>query len=259
MRGEATVFKGKVVLITGAAGGIGRATARRFAQAGATVVATDLAFDKEENDTDETVRRLEHDVSSEASWTEALADVIATDGRLDVLVNNAGVSLGQKLTDVDLDDWRWVMSVNLDGAFLGMKHAIPLMREHGGSIVNISSALAVVGRPFTSAVSASKAGLMALTRTAAVEVAAQKPAIRVNAVLPGGVDTDIFKGQSWWPDQSTSDEREMAARSTILDVTPMSRLASPAEIAQSVLFLASDEASFITGSALTVDGGFTAL
>ena len=253
------MFKGKTVLVTGAAGGIGQATARRFALAGATVVATDLAFETGDGDTNANLRKMEHDVSSEASWKEVVGEVVAGDGVIDVLVNNAGVSLGQKLADIELEDWRWVMSVNLDGAFLGMKHTIPLMLQSGGAIVNVSSALATVGRPFMSAVGASKAGLMALTRTAAIEVAANKPPVRINAVLPGGVDTDIFKGQSWWPDHATSDKREHAARSTIVDVTPMSRLAGPEEIAASILFLASDDSSFITGSALTVDGGFTAL
>lgn len=253
------MVKDKVVLVTGAQGGIGQATVDLFATAGARVIATDLHADIDAQTGTGNVRHLELDVSSEASWTAALEDIAQTEGRLDVLVNNAGVSLGQTISDISLEDWRWVMSVNLDGAFLGVKLAMPLLKQQGGAIVNVSSALAIVGRPFTGAVSVSKAGLMALTRTAAIEVAHLDPPVRVNAVLPGGVDTDIFKGQSWWPDQQISDARESAARANIKDLTPMGRLAEPAEIAKAICFLASDDASFMTGAGLTIDGGFTAL
>ncbi len=253
------MLKDKVVLVTGAQGGIGQATVNLFAEAGARVIATDLHVDLDGSEHTPGVRELELDVSSESSWQSVMEDIVATEGRLDVLVNNAGVSLGQTISDISLEDWRWVMSVNLDGAFLGTKLAIPLMKQHGGAIVNVSSALAIVGRPFTGAVSVSKAGLIALTRSAAVEVAHLNPSIRVNAVLPGGVDTDIFKGQSWWPDQQLSDARESAARASIKDLTPMGRLAEPVEIAKAILFLGSDSASFMTGAGLTIDGGFTAL
>ncbi len=253
------MIKDKVVLVTGAQGGIGEATVNLFAEAGARVIATDLHADLDAQDNAPGVRQMELDVSSESSWQAIMDDIAATEGGLDVLVNNAGVSLGQTIADISLEDWRWVMSVNLDGAFLGTKMAIPMMKEQGGAIVNVSSALAYVGRPYTGAVSVSKAGLVALTRSTAVEVAHLDPPIRVNAVLPGGVDTDIFKGQSWWPDQQLSDARESAARASIKDLTPMGRLAEPVEIAKAILFLGSDSSSFMTGAGLTIDGGFTAL
>ncbi len=253
------MLKDNVVLITGGAGGIGRATAKLFASEGARVIAADIDVDEDAASDLDGVRTVELDVCSAASWQSVFEDTIAREGRLDVLVNNAGVSLGQAIMDISLDDWRWVMSVNLDGAFLGTKLAMEQMRSTGGAIVNVSSALAVVGRPFTGAVSVSKAGLMALTRSAAVEVAHLDPPIRVNAVLPGGVDTEIFKGQSWWPDGQLSGKREEAARTNITDLTPMGRLADPAEIASAIRFLASKDSSFMTGAGLVIDGGFTAV
>jgi 3(or 17)beta-hydroxysteroid dehydrogenase len=254
----------RVVLVTGAAGGIGRATIVAFARAGARVVGSDLEIGDIDNSDFSKLgahappRFLEHDVSSRESWESALANVGQSEGPIDVLVNNAGVSLGRPIADIELEDWRWVMSVNLDGVFLGTKYGIRSMRGRGGAIVNVSSALAVVGRPLTGAVAASKAGILALTRTAALEAAARQYNIRVNAVLPGGVDTGIFRGQSWWPEHRFGSNREDEARSNIIGDTPMGRLARPEEIAKAIVFLASDDASFITGTTLTVDGGFTA-
>ena len=247
----------RVVIVTGAAGGIGLATAKRFVAGGARVIGTDLDTVANPEDSAD-VRFLPHDISSEQSWADVIADVVATEGRLDVLVNNAGVAIGGPVTKLSLEDWRWTMSVNVDGAFLGMKHTIPHLSGTGGAIVNVASALAVVGRPFTGAVAASKAAMLALTRTASLEAARLERPVRVNAVLPGGVDTDIFKGQAWWPNVSPDERREADARADILNDTPMGRLASPEEIAETVFFLGSDQASFITGTALTVDGGFTA-
>jgi NAD(P)-dependent dehydrogenase (short-subunit alcohol dehydrogenase family) len=201
---------------------------------------------------------MELDVASEDHWKRSIAAVVKAHGRFDVLVNNAGVALGGPIVDTTLEDWRWVMSVNLDGAFLGVKHAIQAMRKSGGSIVNISSALAAVGRPLTGAVAASKAGVVMLTKTAALECAHRRWNIRVNAVLPGGVDTQVFKGQSWWPHHRSDARREADARRDIVDDTPLGRLARPEEIAGAVVYLASDEASFVTGATLTIDGGFTA-
>lgn len=257
----------KVCLVTGAAAGIGRATAALFASEGARVVLADVDLQAAEEAAealraaDGAARAAALDVASEASWEACLAGVLAEAGRLDVLVNNAGVALGGPLDQMTLEDWRWVMGINLDGGFLGTKHAIRVMRRGGapGAIVNVCSALAVVGRPLTGAVAASKAGLLNLTRTAALECAARGLPIRVNAVLPGGVETGIFRGQGWWPTLSGAAEiRAEQARRDILSDTPLGRLATPEEIARVVLFLASEEASFVTGAALAADGGFTA-
>jgi 3(or 17)beta-hydroxysteroid dehydrogenase len=255
---------GRICLITGAGAGIGRATALRMGDEGALVVATDVDGGSAE-ETAEAVRErsgaaiaLEHDVGDEGSWVVCLEHVATEHGAIAVLVNNAGVALGGPLIDTTLEDWRWVMSVNLDGTFLGLKHGIRAMRARGGSIVNVSSALASVGRPLVGAVSASKAGILSMTRTSALECAARGWRIRVNAVLPGGVDTGIFHGQSWWPDLGADATRETNARREIVDDTPLRRLGEPEEIASAIVFLASDDASFITGAALAADGGFSA-
>lgn len=259
---------GKACLVTGAAAGIGRATAGAFAREGARVVLADVDLPAAEEaaeairaETGAAVRAAELDVASEPAWEACLAAMAAEEGVLQVLVNNAGVALGGPLDQTTIEDWRWVMSINLDGAFLGTKHAIRAMRRGGvaGSIVNVCSALAVVGRPMTAAVAASKAGLLNLTKTAALECAARGLPVRVNAVLPGGVDTGIFRGQGWWPTlPGAAEARAESARRDILADTPLGRLARPEEIASAILFLASDEASFVTGAALTADGGFTA-
>jgi NAD(P)-dependent dehydrogenase (short-subunit alcohol dehydrogenase family) len=258
---------GKACLVTGAGAGIGRATATLFVQEGARVVLADVDTGAAEEAAEAIraaggiARAVELDVASEPAWEACLASIAGAEERLDVLVNNAGVALGGPLDQTTIEDWRWVMGINLDGAFLGTKHAIRAMRRDGvaGSIVNVCSALAVVGRPLTAAVSASKAGLLNLTKTAALECAARGLPIRVNAVLPGGVDTGIFRGQGWWPTlRGPTEARAESARRDILADTPIGRLGRPEEIAAAVLFLASDEASFVTGAALTADGGFTA-
>jgi NAD(P)-dependent dehydrogenase (short-subunit alcohol dehydrogenase family) len=261
---RAARLDGKVCLITGAGSGIGRAIAEAMAREGGIVGVSDVDLEAAKAVADEicatqgVAEGIELDVAREDDWQRAIATVVKVHGRLDVLVNNAGVALGGPIVDTTLEDWRWVMSVNLDGAFLGVKHAIQAMRKRGGSIVNISSALACVGRPLIGAVAASKAGVVMLTKTAALECAHRRWNIRVNAVLPGGVDTQVFKGQSWWPHHRSDARREADARRDIVDDTPLGRLARPQEIAGAVVYLASDEASFVTGATLAIDGGFTA-
>jgi len=258
-------LKEKIAMITGGASGIGRATALLMAREGAAVALTDI----DEQTGAEAAAEIQaaggrtlfvaHDVSLERSWQSAIESVVSRFGRLDVLVNNAGVAVGGPIADTSLDDWRWVMSVNLDGAFLGTKYGIRTMRENGGgSIVNISSASGIVGRPLSGAVSASKGGVRLLTKTAALECAARRYNIRVNSLHPGGVATGIFEGQGWWPNFRGERSHEQEAREEIQSDTPMQRLARPEEVAYAVIFLASDEASYITGAELLVDGGLTA-
>lgn len=255
---------GKLGLVTGAGSGIGRATAIALAREGARVIPSDVDHEAAEEtaalirEAGGTAAGYELDVADEGSWETCLAAIAEQHGTLDILINNAGVALGGPLVDMTLDDWRWTMGVNLDGTFLGVKHGIRVMRGRGGSIVNVSSVLSLIGRPLVGAVAASKAGILALTRTAALECAARNYAIRVNAVLPGGVDTGIFRGQSWWPDLRADPSREADARRDIIADTPFRRLASPEEIANAIVFLASDQASFITGASLAVDGGYSA-
>lgn len=257
-------LSGKHAIITGAASGIGRATAELMARAGAAIVVADI----DDSRGSELAERLQaaggkasfvlHDVASEESWQQTIGHTLSLHGRLDVLVNNAAVSLNTSIVDTSLDDWRWVMGVNLDGVFLGMKHAIPVMKETGGSIVNVSSTLGIVGRLMSGALSASKAGVRLLTKTAALECAAKKYNVRVNSIHPGGVETEFWENRNWWPDRNSAKRNAQAGRAAILRDTPMGRLGTAEEIARAIIFLASDDASFVNGSELVVDGGYTA-
>ena len=257
-------MKGKTAIVTGASSGIGRATAVKFAERGATVVVADVDAEGG-TEVAEACSALspsslfrDHDVAQEESWIGLIDAVTDAFGGVDILVNNAGVALGGPLVDTTIEDWRWVMGINLDGVFLGTKHGIRAMRNRGGgAIVNVSSATGIVGRTLAGAVSASKGGVRILTKTAALECAARYPNIRVNSVHPGGVESNIWEGQAWWPNKSRSG-REEEARAGIIKDTPLGRMAAPEEIAEAILFLASDAASFVTGAELVVDGGFTA-
>lgn len=257
-------LSGKHVIITGAASGIGRATAELMIRAGAAVVIADIDDARGSELADQLQAKggkaifVLHDVASEESWQQTISHTLSVYGRLDVLVNNAAVSLNTSIVDTPLDDWRWVMGINLDGVFLGMKHAIPVMRKTGGSIVNVSSALGIVGRLMSGALSASKAGVRLLTKTAALECAARKYNVRVNSIHPGGVETEFWENRNWWPDRDSAKRNANAGRAAILRDTPMGRLGTPDEVAKAIIFLASDDSSFVNGSELVIDGGYTA-
>jgi NAD(P)-dependent dehydrogenase (short-subunit alcohol dehydrogenase family) len=239
----------KVVLVTGGASGIGRATAARLADAGFRVVVADVDLAGRQ-----VVAGIagalfvEHDVTEESSWERAMATVLDTHGRLDVLVNNAGISFVRAVTDTTLADWRALMAVNLDGVFLGTKHGLLAMRRHGegGSIVNISSASGLIGSPFASAYCASKGAVRLFTKAVALECAAE--AIRVNSVHPGAVRTPI------WGKVGVGPELEAA----VAAAAPLGRMAEPEEVADAILYLASDASRYVTGSELVIDGGVTA-
>ena len=243
----------KVALVTGAAGGIGAAVAEALAAEGAQVVLADLDADdcvQLAADLGGTAHAL--DVTKEDAWVAALDAVTSTYGRLDILVNNAGVlpSL-TPLEDTSLEDWRRVAAVNLDGVFLGVKHGIAAMKAGGGAIVNVASIFGLVGAPIIGAYGATKHAVVGLTRSAALECAHLGYAIRVNAVCPGYVDTPMTRslGGRLGIDEDLS---KLAARA------PMGRMAQPHEIAAAALYLASDEAAFVTGTELVIDGGFMA-
>jgi 3(or 17)beta-hydroxysteroid dehydrogenase len=238
-----------VALVTGGASGIGRATAARLADAGFRVVVTDVDPAGQQVVTDIAgALFVDHDVTDEASWERAIASVLDAHGRLDVLVNNAGISYVRAVTDTTLADWRALMAVNLDGVFLGTKHGVRAMRRHGdgGSIVNVSSASGLVGSPLSSAYCASKGAVRLFTKAVALECAAE--AIRVNSVHPGAVRTPI------WGKIGVSPELEVAVGAA----SPLGRMAEPEEVADAIVYLASDAARYITGSELVIDGGFTA-
>ena len=242
-------MQGKVALVTGGASGIGRATAVRLADVGFRVVVSDVdpAGQQIMAATEGTVF-VEHDVTDESSWERAIATVLDTHGRLDVLVNNAGIAYIRAVTDTTLADWRALMAVNLDGVFLGTKHGIRAMRRHGdgGSIVNISSASGLIGSPLASAYCASKGAVRLFTKAVALEYAAE--AIRVNSVHPGAVRTPI------WSKAGVSPELEAVVGAA----SPLGRMAEPEEIADAILYLASDASRYVTGSELVIDGGSTA-
>jgi cyclopentanol dehydrogenase len=247
-------LKGKVALVTGAARGIGAEIARVFAREGAAVVIGDI-LEAEGQGVAEEIKAaggvamvVKLDVSEEPNWKRTMAFVLERLYALDILVNNAGVSKRVPLEEYPVEDWDAVMAINVRGVFLGMKHVIPILRRRGGgSIINMSSIAGLVGHKFSNlAYMTSKGGVTLLTKGAAVKYAPEN--IRVNSIHPCTVETELTKNIS-------KDPQLMAER---LDEVPMGRFASVADVANAALFLASDEAAFITGVALPVDGGVTA-
>jgi 3(or 17)beta-hydroxysteroid dehydrogenase len=250
---------GKVAIVTGAAKGIGEATARLLAQEGASVVITDLDMAGGENVAQNIVANggkaifIHQDVSSEDGWVKTIAETEEKFGILSILVNNAGVALSGSVEDTSFEDWRNLMSVNLDAVFLGTKHAIVAMRASGGgSIINLSSIEGIVGDPNLAAYNASKGGVRLLTKSAALHCAKSGLSIRVNSVHPGFIWTPMVENYL----SSLGDLEE--GREATGKLHPMGHLGEPIDIAAGILFLASDESKFMTGAELVIDGGFTA-
>jgi 3-oxoacyl-[acyl-carrier protein] reductase len=243
-------FKDKVVLVTGGSRGIGRACALAFAKAGASTVVVSYAGN--EAAANESVgllqaagakaEALRFDVADSAACTSAVEGVVKAHGRLDVLVNNAGVAMDGLVMRLKDEDWDRQMDTNLKGAFALIRAASrPMMKQRGGAIINISSIIGEMGNAGQAAYSASKAGLIGLTKSVAKELSSRN--IRVNAVTPGFIGTDMTS--------HLNDE----LRQKMLETIPLGRLGAPEEVANAVLFLASDAASYITGEVLKVNGG----
>ena len=246
-------FNEKVVLITGGADGVGAACVQLFAEEGARVVIGDIQTDKGEALAEALGGLfLPLDVSDDESWAQAINDLKKECGALHVLVNNAGISLPASVEDADFAHWRKVQSVNADGVFLGCHHAIPLMRDSGGgAIVNVSSALGLRTNGMMPAYSASKAAVRMLTKSVALYCAEQGANIRCNTVYPGSVRTPMIEKLSR---DSGDYEAAMARR---IGAHPIGFIAEPEDIANAIAFLASDDARFITGADLAVDGGLS--
>ncbi len=246
------VLKGRVAIVTGGASGIGRATALLFAREGAKVVIADynpkggqetLAMINGEGGE---ATFIETNVSKPEDVERMVEETIKVYGRLDILFNNAGVGETAKVTETSLDHWDKVLAINLRGVFLGCKYAIPKMIESGGgSIINNASILAEVGFSQAAAYGASKHGVVGLTKTIALDYAAE--GIRANIVCPGFIRTPMVM-----------DGLDEAAREYVVSLHPLGRMGEPEEVAEAVLFLASERSSFITGTCLFVDGGYTA-
>ncbi len=249
---------GKVALITGAGGGIGRATALLLAHEGAQVVAADL----DEASVAETARliresggeaeAIQGDVTREADVKHFVDFTVERFGRLDVLFNNAGMTIPGPVTELTEEQWDRVLDINAKGVFFGCKHGIPAMLRTagGGSIINTGSGAGHVGTRRAAAYNAAKAAVVLLTKQVALDFARQN--IRVNAVCPGKIDTE-FMGRQF---RAAGDEE--AARKASVETIPVGRLGRAEEVAKAVLFLASDDSSYVTGSSLMVDGGYTA-
>jgi NAD(P)-dependent dehydrogenase (short-subunit alcohol dehydrogenase family) len=232
----------RVALVSGVASGIGRATAARFRREGWTVFGVD-------REPGEGVA-LPGDVADQGTWEAAATRLRAEHGRLDVLVNNAGTNVRATVEELDLETWSRVVAVNLTSTFLSAKHCLPLLRTTRGSIVNVASGAGLVGTRRTPAYSASKGGVIALTRQLAVEYAPE--GIRVNAVCPGVVDTPMVRRLAAGESDPTAELRRLAEGQLL------GRLGSAEEIASAIFFLASPDASFLTGAIVPVDGGYTA-
>lgn len=245
--------KDKVIMVTGAGGGLGSEMARLLCNNGAKVWLTDLDAEKGRAAADDIsaaggfARFLKMDVTSEDDWNHAIQTAVENCGRLDVLVNNAGINIRKPVEEMSIDEWCTMMRVNTGSTFLGCKYAIPVMRNQGGgAIINTSSVCGLIGHKYTpEAYTASKGAVTMLTKAIASRYA--KDGIRCNSIHPSTVDTPFV--QVLFQDPQRKAER--------LGEVPLGRLATAADVANAVLYLASDEASFINGVALPIDGGVT--
>ena len=247
-------LKGKVALISGGAKGQGKVEAQLFSKEGAKVILGDILDDlgqevaKDIQETGGAATYVHLDVTNDTDWKSSIEIVLKKYGRLDILVNNAGILIRKGIEDTTSEDWSRIMAINAKGAFLGIKSAIPVMSQSGGgSIINISSTAGLVASPSGSAsYTATKGAVRLLTKSTAIQYAHEN--IRCNSVHPGPIDTDMIQ-------DSITDPTKLTER---MERLPMGRFGTAEEVAFGVLYLASDESSFVTGSELVIDGGHTA-
>jgi len=258
---------GKVALISGASRGIGAETARLMIEAGAKLVIGDVLDERGR----ETARVLGEaavyahlDVTSETDWQAAIDAVLGRWGKLDILVNNAGRFLGKDIEAASLEEWHRLCAVNLTGVFLGTKFALPALREaaqaspHGSVIVNLASTAGLVGSTQDPLYSMTKGGVTLFTKSAALEFARKGYRIRVNSMHPGTIDTDMGDQVLATRARNLGTNDIEMARRQVIERLPIGRMGTPTDIAKGVVFLASDDAAFMTGAGLVIDGGITA-
>ena len=258
---------GKVALISGAARGIGAETARLMIEAGAKLAIGDVLDERGR----ETARVLGEaavyvhlDVTSETDWQAAIDAVLGRWGKLDILVNNAGLFLGKDIEAVTLAEWHRLCAANLTGVFLGTKLALPALREaaktseHGSVIVNLASTAGLVGSTQDPLYSMTKGGVTLFTKSAALEFARKGYRIRVNSMHPGTIDTDMGDQVLVTRARNLGTNDIETARRQVIDRLPIGRMGMPTDIAKGIVFLASDDAAFMTGAGLVIDGGITA-
>jgi NAD(P)-dependent dehydrogenase (short-subunit alcohol dehydrogenase family) len=246
-------LKNKIAIVTGGSMGIGEATAARFAQEGAKVIVVDIA-EREGRETERMLRQYEPeclfipgDVTKELDWQRVMNTVEKNYGHLDILFNNSGTNLIKPVTEIKEEEWDRIITLNLKGVFFGAKHSVPTMvKAGGGSIINTASTTAFIALPKMSVYSASKGGILAFTRQLAADYAQLN--IRVNCICPGVTLTPLVQREM---------DLGLVTAEALIHGVPMGRFAKPSEIAAAVLFLASDDASYVTGTALVVDGGRT--
>ena len=250
---------GKVCIVTGGAMGLGEASCRLFAQEGAQVIVADIADAKGEALAEElgaSFYRL--DVTTEDAWVALMAHVKDQYGKLNVLVNNAGIAIPGTVENTSEENWRKVLAVSEDGCFFGMKHAIPLMRESGElcSIINMSSIAGTVGTPYVFAYAAAKGAVRLMSKAAAVHCAQNGDTIRVNSVHPAAIETPMTRGENP-PQAELPEEDKITARTR--DYRAGSRMGEPDDIAYTVLLLASDESKFTSGTEFVIDNTITSM
>ncbi len=249
-------MQGKVAIVTGAAKGLGEADARVLAREGARVILTDVDADNGRRvaaEIGEAARFVRHDVRNEPEWIALIADVLAREGRLDVLVNNAGVVEAGHIENTSAEDWRFVMAVSADGTFFGCKHAIPAMRAGGGgSIINMASVASIDGHHTVMAYCAAKGAVEALTRAVAVHCTQNRLAIRCNSIHPSGIDTPMVRGIGPKLAAGMAPEPVPGA-----PPPPQTALGAADDIALAVLYLASDDSRYVNGQKLVVDNSLT--